>query len=272
MGEHGLGYHVVERMVAGLHHRGHCLVVDNLFASVNLFHDLMVDRIWATGTVRKTSKNLPGGLYRKSNSEMRGSMLIRVHVHRQIGCVSWQDSKLVTLISTAAPPWAPDVSVLRRVPGLRGQLRVPSSPMHLQYMEDMRGVDVTDQLRGNYSSQLRCHKWWMKLFHFVVDQSMVNGYVTYVKEMEEVGLRCGTHLTFKIAVGRHLIEETLRNCRPVPRPRGRARPGPRVTHAHFRSTLKRKCVVCGHPQRWYCPACGHKWMCRKVATSTTTPP
>ena len=64
-GKHGLGYHVVDRMVRGLEHRGHCLVVDNLFASVNLFHHLMCKGIWATGTVRRSSKNLPGGLYRK---------------------------------------------------------------------------------------------------------------------------------------------------------------------------------------------------------------
>jgi len=61
--EHGLGYHVVQKMVAGLENRGHILVVDNLFASVNLFHELMVNGIWATSTVRRTSKNLPGGLY-----------------------------------------------------------------------------------------------------------------------------------------------------------------------------------------------------------------
>ena len=223
----------------------------------------MVRGIWATGTVRRRSKNLPGGLYREPNSDIKGSMLIRTHVHRQMGVVSWQDSKLVTLISTAAPPWAPEVTVLRRIPGLRGQLLVPSSPMHVQYTEYMRGVDVTNQLRGNYSSQLRCHKWWIKLFHFVVDQTMVNAYVTWVKEMEDLGLRVGTHLGFKIAVGRHLIEDVLNNRGPTGRQRGPARGRPPLTHAHFRSSLKRKCVVCGHPQRWYCPACGHKWMCRE---------
>ncbi|KAG0572756.1 hypothetical protein KC19_VG122300 [Ceratodon purpureus] len=127
----------------------------------------------------------------------------------------------------------------------------------------MRGVDVTDQLRGNYCSQLRCHKWWIKLFHFIVDQTMVNAYVTWVKEMEALGLRVGTHLGFKIAVGRHLIEDVLQNRRRegiLPQPRQR-RPPP--TYAHFRSTSKRKCVVCGNRQRWYCRACGHKWMCRE---------
>ena len=129
----------------------------------------------------------------------------------------------MTLISTAAPPWAPEVTVLRRIPGLRGQHIVPSLPMHIQYMEYMRGVDVTDQLRGNYSSQPLCHKWWIKLLYFVVDQSMVNAYVTWVKEMEDLGLPIGTHLRFKIAVGRHLIEDLLNNRGPLGRQHGPAR-------------------------------------------------
>ena len=77
--------------------------------------------------------------------------------------------------------------------------------MHVEYMEYMRGVDVTNQLRGNYSSQLRSHKWWMKLFYIVVDQSMVNAYVTWVKEMEDLGLRISIDLAFKIPIGGHLI-------------------------------------------------------------------
>lgn len=263
-GEHGLGYHVVDRMIKGLEHRGHILVVDNLFASVNLFHHLMVQGIWATGTVRRRSKNLPAGLYRDGDSEVRGSMLIRTHVHRQMGVVSWQDKKLVTLLSTATAPWAPNTKVLRRVVGLQGQLVVPSSPMHQQYVEYMRGVDVTDQLRGNYSAQLRCHKWWLKIFHFVVDQSMVNSYVTYIHEMEHLGLKVMSHLQFKIAVGKHLIEEALEN-----RQRKKVQPGcverrPGRTHAPSHSKLKRNCVVCGHLQRWYCDACGKKWMCRDM--------
>lgn len=42
-GPYRLGYHVVERMMAGLEYRGDHLVIDNLFASVNLFHKLMVE-------------------------------------------------------------------------------------------------------------------------------------------------------------------------------------------------------------------------------------
>ena len=260
-GPHGLGYHVVERMVRGLENRGHCLVIDNFFASVNLFHELMCKGIWATGTVRRTSKNLPGGLYREPNTNVRGSMVIWNHVHRQMGVVSWQDKKLVTLLSTAAVPWEPNSKVLRRIPGLRGQLVVPSSPMHRQYVEYMRGVDVTDQLRGNYSSQLRCHKWWVKVFHLIVDQTMVNCYVTWVKQMEDLGLPVTSHLAFKIDVGKYFAVEAIQerrrgNVHPDPRPRR-----PRAVHTLYRSKLKQICVVCRRVQKWFCTACGNKWMC-----------
>ena len=191
-------------------------------------------------------------------------MLIRTHVHRQMGVVSWQDTKLVTLLSTAAPPWALRIQVLRQKKGLRGRLILPSSPMHTQYVEYMRGVDVTDQLRGSYSCQLRCHKWWLKLFHFIVDQSLVNRYVTWVREMEAMGLRTKPHLAFKIAVGKQLVEAAIAargkgSTGPVRRWRR-----PPATHTHFRSPLRRRCVVCGHLQRWHCVACGPKWMCRET--------
>jgi hypothetical protein len=88
LGEHSLSYHVVDRMMRGLEHRGHCLIVDNLFASINLLHHLMVNGIWATGTIGRTSKNLSGGLYRESKPQVQGSMLIRIHVHMQMGLVS----------------------------------------------------------------------------------------------------------------------------------------------------------------------------------------
>ena len=81
--------------------------------------------------------------------------------------------------------------------------------MHRQYVEYMRGVDVTDKLRGNYSSQLRCHKWWVKKFHLIVDQTMVNSCVTWVKQMEDLGLHGTSHLAFKITVGKYLVAEAI---------------------------------------------------------------
>ena len=54
--------------------------------------------------LKQSSKNLLVGLYKESNSDVRGSILIRMHIHRQMGDVSWQYKKLVTLLSTTATP------------------------------------------------------------------------------------------------------------------------------------------------------------------------
>ena len=185
-----------------------------------------------------------------------------------MGVVSWQDKKLVTLLSTAAAPWAPNCTVLRRIPGLRGQLKVPSSPMHRQYVEYMRGVDVTDQLRGNYSSQLRCHKWWVKIFHLIIDQTMVNSYVTWKKQMEDLGLPVMTHLAFKIEVGKHIAAAAIASRRRAHRPPQRRDRRPNVVHTLFRSKLKRRCVVCGSVQKWFCTPCGKLWMCPESCYQT----
>ena len=137
VGKHGLDYDVVEWLLKGLKHWSHYLATNNLFASMNLFYNLIVHSIWARGTVRCSSKNLPGGLYKKPKSEVKGSVLISMHIHRQIGVVSKQNKKLVMLLSTTAAPWEPSAKVLHHIPGLIGQLIVPSSWMHHQYVEYM---------------------------------------------------------------------------------------------------------------------------------------
>ena len=87
--------------------------------------------------------NLPVGLYWEDIDE-RGFIIIQKHVHRQMVVVLWKDSKLVTLLSTAAPPYTLDVAVLRRLVSLCGLLLVPSSPMYKQYVEHICRVDIID--------------------------------------------------------------------------------------------------------------------------------
>jgi hypothetical protein len=38
----------------------------------------------------------------------------------------------------------------------------------------MRGVDVSDQLQASYSYQVRSHKWWHRIFYFLLDMTIVN--------------------------------------------------------------------------------------------------
>jgi hypothetical protein len=129
----------------------------------------------------------------------------------------------------------------------------------------MRGVDVTDHLRGNYSCQLRSHKRWLKIFSFLLDQSVVNAYIVHGSELEDLGLRLPTHLAFRISLGKSLVEGALQERAA----KKQAAFEPRLQrlapiHSHWKLKLKKKCIECGFIQNWYCPACGYKWMCRQM--------
>jgi hypothetical protein len=264
LGPHGLGYHVVSRLIEGLDGRGHVVVVDNLFASVNLFHELMVRGFWGTGTVKLSSKNLPrASLKRDSDPQDKGNVVIKMHQSRQITAISWQDHKLVSMLSTAADAWAPETTVLRREKGKRMREKVPSTPVHVQYTEFMRGVDVADQLRVAYSIQMRGHKWWFKKFGFVLDQSLVNMFIMYQDRMIELGLRPLFHMLFNIQLARYLLQGALdRNARrtiQIPQPRH-----PRPPHVPKPTKLRRPCMHCGKPASYYCDGCGTKWIHNKT--------
>jgi hypothetical protein len=92
----------------------------------------------------------------------------------------------------------------------------------------------------------------------------VNSFVVHCRELEELGLKIPTHLAFKIGIGKFLVQSAIaaREKKAQPQLPTQQRPDP--VHSHWRSKLKRKCIECGFLQRWYCPACGHQWMCREL--------
>ena len=46
---------------------------------------------------------------------------------------------------------------------------VPKSPNHI-----MRSIDIANQVRGVYSCEISIHKWWHRLFFFLLDNTVVN--------------------------------------------------------------------------------------------------
>jgi hypothetical protein len=259
----GLGHQVCMDFLADVHHRGHVLVCDSFFSSPRLFHDLLVRGTWATGTVRSNRLCIPENLHQECDNERRGRMVIRVHRHRQMACLSWRDSDVVYLLSTASDPWAPNTWVLRRRKGYACQWNVPSSPMHLEYQRFMRGVDVTDQLRASYPTLLHSHKWWHKCFSFILDQSLVNAFIIHEEVVEEFGLSNMTHKKFNLTIAEALVQPLLRHRS--------ARPPARACHNDGtsdcfpqRSTFRRKCVLCSFKNDgFFCAGCNYIFLCFK---------
>ena len=239
----------------------HTIVTDNFFTSVKLFHELICPHFWATGTVRTTRRGLPKELKRLRSEDHRGSILIKMHRLRQMVAVSWQEKKIVTFLSTSEAGWRPGVKVQRRTRGKEKPVFVPSTPVHLEYQQMMRGVDATDQIRGNYSVQLSTHRWWHKILWFVIDQTITNCWILYRDEMEELGLHVLSHVSFQLAIAEHLVKDTAR----IDRRRRKTvspvnRPGQPACEPE-KGRLRRLCVVCRSKQKGFCAGCRYTFMC-----------
>ena len=131
----------------------------------------------------------------------QGTLEWRMHESRQLSAIRWKDKKPVVIIFSHAVPIQfpyqyPVVSVPRRNGSIREEIQ--TSPMHLEYTTHMHGVDVADQLRASYSCQTRSHKWWHRVFFFLIDTSIVNMYAIYLDKCRNCAppRKPMTHLQF----------------------------------------------------------------------------
>jgi hypothetical protein len=76
--------------------------------------------------------------------------------------------------------------------------------MHLQYTRNMRGVDSTDQLRGVYSCLTQSHKWWHRLFFYMLDTTVVNMWIIHSDLSFRFLTDPLTHMTFQLQLAKEL--------------------------------------------------------------------
>lgn len=169
-GEARTGYEVVMDLMERLHGRGHVAVTNNFFTLPKLLVDLLELGTYGTGTVRANRIGLPSVLTDKRRwaKAAQGDMKWRMHSTRELCALVWADKKPVLLLFTHAKPLSPDPTVpLTMARYAKGRtVHVLTSPIHLEYTHQMRGVGVNDQLRGVYSTLTKSHKWWHRLFMF----------------------------------------------------------------------------------------------------------
>jgi hypothetical protein len=176
-----LVHRVITNLTTGLENKSHVIVMDNYFTSVGLFCDLERWGIYATGTMRSNRIGLHPEMRKIKEFKRRtqGDLEWFMHESRKMCSVLWKDKMPVLLLSTHAPPITSgdpdDCTVPRREGSRRSNIRISS--VLQEYITHMRGVDVADHLRGNYSCRTRIHKSWRKVFFFLWDLSITNMYI-----------------------------------------------------------------------------------------------
>lgn len=193
------------------------------------------------------------------NNSAQGTMQWKMHETRGMACVIWKDRRPVLLISTHALPITFPCVPIPTVPCRNGAVRnpIPTSPMHLEYTTHMRGVDVVDQLRASYTCQTRSHKWWHRVFSFLLDTTIVNMYIFYkgFLQMNDRGKKPMTHLQFKTNLCEALLQNWAGRVLDVDDDDGRR-------HLPTCSRIQRPCVLCGDPScNFYCRAHNRVFLC-----------
>lgn len=204
--EFGLGARVVRDMTSGILNRGHVVNVDNYFSSPALFQELLDGGTYARGTIKANRKGFPQGQLGALN--MRGDF--KVLQKNEMTAMSWKDKRTVHMLSTAENPISMPSSVPRKQRD-GTQIQVPCPRSVPEYNDHMNGVDISDQLRTQYSTYRKSKKWWQYLFWFCFDLAMSNAFIlmkespNHIQHTRNGGIKSLTLLDYRKSVAKSLI-------------------------------------------------------------------
>ena len=252
--EVGLGGSVVTRLTRDLVGKSCHIFVDSFFSSVTLYHRLLSDNIYCTGTLLSNRRNFPPDL---KDVAKRGLGKRGDKVARQDGNVSvcvWQDTRPVTFMSSGHNPDHTKCVPRKRVDG--SIMHVDCPVCIVDYNKYMGGVDRGDQLRKYYHVHVKSRKYYKYIFWFVFEVCVLNSFI--LSHYSPCNLPISSYLSFRLQLARELIGDYCS--------RKRHTISKTVIHHHLvvntphfpcKAPSKRRCkhFPCKGQTIWYCRTC-----------------
>lgn len=164
--------------------------------------DLYDKKIYAVGTVRFNRKDLPDIIKKKQPKPLRLEKHQFAAVTAEpITAIKWLDTKEVAVLTTAHHPL--DTMLVKRTQkdGFIADILCPKAIA--SYTLSMGGVDLFDHFRSSYPISRKSRKYWMRLFFFLFDASIINAYITY--NYTHIATLHG-HREFRLRLARALID------------------------------------------------------------------
>jgi hypothetical protein len=222
----------VLQMCLQLPYQAHRFVLycDNYFSNIPLFSVLRRYGIAACGTVRPNSAAYPKELkVDKRKANLSWGTLAGAIVSNILAFV-WQAKNLVRFLTTAFPGDFDEVEMAeRRRPRTTPQnrtlvqtvwgtlarrwLALPTASV--RYNFHMGGVDIADQRRSYYSTQLRTVRNWLPLSFWLLDCTIINAYILCAEVFEGSKIPClQSHRYFRIRLAWNLVMEGANMLNP----------------------------------------------------------
>jgi hypothetical protein len=101
----------------------------------------------------------------------------------KIMCLSFDDKRLVTMLSTLFGPQTQLITGYRKKQSVQFEKPI----VVLEYTKFMGGVDRADQYCRYYGFTRRSYKWCKKLFFWLMEVAVVNSYILYSLDKKESG-------------------------------------------------------------------------------------
>ncbi|KAL0979753.1 hypothetical protein UPYG_G00189190 [Umbra pygmaea] len=183
-----LSYRVVTSLVRGLEGKHHHLFMDTFFTSVPLMQRLLRDGLYACGPTHSGRRGYPEVLRPCNVGKLSPGEFYQCQ-HGNLVATVTRDTKVVSCLSSNSAPGLVGISPDRQhqgegdsdwtdTPGEGGvSFGVPRPLPLLLYQENMRGVELCDQLRDCYQVGRPCKRWWRYFLWFYVNLCIVNAYI-----------------------------------------------------------------------------------------------
>ena len=194
--------------------------MDNYFPSIALFERLRDLGIGGCGTARVRNTAFPPHLHDNRSSipwnELSGGPAGNAG---KVLAVQWQDQSAVHFLTTIHN-LEDRITVLRKKPrqsssngpairkafGAMERANVPIPVITNDYNRYKVGVDVADQYRSYYFTQLKCLRNWPPIFYWLLDTTTINAYLLLQWVSVDCRLPSGSWL-FRTAIAENLISQ-----------------------------------------------------------------
>jgi Transposase IS4 len=166
--------------------------VDRFYTSIDLLKEMDKLGLYVTGTCMRNRLPKEVILPKKSKEYkdmQRGDFKTNVYKYKDsegnekvYGLVCWKDRDMVYCLTNSIGTEATGVAY-RRVTG--GRICIQRPKVIEMYNQYMGGVDLADQRRLHCNSTIMGgHRWWLKIFFYLLDVGTANALILYNYAME----------------------------------------------------------------------------------------
>ena len=177
------------------------IYADNYFTSLNLVRHLKKKNIRYTGTARE---NRIGKPCLRTNDDLGKASVKRGEVDYcsssdDIVALKRKDNKVVTMLSSDRGV-QPTGRVERYSKETKKKEYVTCPSVILTYNSNMGGIDKSDMLVQLYKTPMKSKRWYLRLFAYCIDVSIVNAWLLYRRDCKSLKQKWMSLKSFRLEI------------------------------------------------------------------------